>query len=389
MDDFCADTPEAAEATDGDCPSGQDSCPDSPGLDMVENYMDYSSEGCMNIFNQDQKDRIQAVLENSPRRASLTSSLACTPAEDHENDGSLHIDEVEIITCSNAFSPVLSLFNSGTLPLTSAVIHYDIDNGQVFTYNWAGNLLHGQEASITLPFLTATQGGHQLNASIASVNGTDDESSYNNTRAYAFKVALNLDITQVTVEVQQDVFGSETTWELTNAAGDVVASGGPYEDIMDPDADMPVHTATVTLAGNQCYTFTIEDNGGNGLVGIFGEGHYLLTAAGNNVIEQGGFFGDSDAVSFAANLILSSHETPGLEGIALYPVPSSDSINIVIPDNLSPDSYTIFNSLGQVVDSAKITQTQINININHLADGVYNMKISNATDYKVLSFIKE
>ena len=387
MDDFCADTPEAASATEGTCPDGQDTCPDSPGLDMVENYMDYSSEGCMNIFTTDQKYRIMAVLENSPRRASLTTSTACAVAEQHQNDGSLHIDEVEVVACSNTFAPVLRLFNAGTLPLTSATIHYYIDNQPHMVYNWTGNLQQGQDNSISLPVLSAAPGPHVLHAAITSVNGAADESDFNNTRSYAFKIALNLDITEVTVEVKQDVFGSETTWELTNSSGTVVASGGPYQDIMNPNAEMPVHTSTVALAGNQCYTFTIEDGGGNGLVGMFGQGHYHLSAAGN-IIGQGGAFGDSDSISFAANLALASHEVPGLQGITLYPVPSATTITINVPKNLSPDAYTIFNSLGQVIENAKITSQPV-IDISGLSQGVYYIKISDGKEYKVLPFIKK
>ncbi len=42
--DFIADTPAEADANQGVCPAGRDTCPDLPGLDPVENYMDYSSE---------------------------------------------------------------------------------------------------------------------------------------------------------------------------------------------------------------------------------------------------------------------------------------------------------------------------------------------------------
>jgi len=66
VDDFCDDTPRAAEANSG-CSIGIDSCPAFPGLDMVENYMDYSNDACMNVFTQDQKDRMIAVLTNAQR----------------------------------------------------------------------------------------------------------------------------------------------------------------------------------------------------------------------------------------------------------------------------------------------------------------------------------
>ena len=78
VDDFCADTPNAGAANYG-CPAGTDSCPE-PGMDMIENYMDYSDDSCMNIFTQDQKDRMLAVLMNSPRRDDLLVSTACQPS---------------------------------------------------------------------------------------------------------------------------------------------------------------------------------------------------------------------------------------------------------------------------------------------------------------------
>lgn len=72
-DDFVADTPEAAEPTRG-CPNGKTSC---GSLDMIQNYMDYSDDACMNIFTQGQKLRIRAVMEVSPRRNSLLNSQVC------------------------------------------------------------------------------------------------------------------------------------------------------------------------------------------------------------------------------------------------------------------------------------------------------------------------
>jgi len=74
-DDYCADTPTAGWEN-YDCLQVYNSCP-APGNDMVENYMDYTNDTCMNIFTLDQKARIQAVLLNSPRRNTLGASLAC------------------------------------------------------------------------------------------------------------------------------------------------------------------------------------------------------------------------------------------------------------------------------------------------------------------------
>jgi len=41
--DYCDDTPQQSVSTSG-CPTGKDSCPLSPGLDPINNYMDYSTD---------------------------------------------------------------------------------------------------------------------------------------------------------------------------------------------------------------------------------------------------------------------------------------------------------------------------------------------------------
>ena len=65
-DDYCSDTPRAA-APNNACTANV-SC---KSKDMIENYMDYTADGCMNIFTKDQKRRMQTVLRNSPRRREL------------------------------------------------------------------------------------------------------------------------------------------------------------------------------------------------------------------------------------------------------------------------------------------------------------------------------
>lgn len=72
--DYCADTPDATGSNSG-CNKNLDSCPaDGLGNDMVENYMDYTNDTCMDTFTADQKTRMIAVMENSPRRKELATS---------------------------------------------------------------------------------------------------------------------------------------------------------------------------------------------------------------------------------------------------------------------------------------------------------------------------
>lgn len=74
-DDFCNDTPES-DASNRGCPTTHVSCGTT---DMVQNYMDYTNDACMNIFTQNQKTRMQTVMAVCARRASLLNSTVCTP----------------------------------------------------------------------------------------------------------------------------------------------------------------------------------------------------------------------------------------------------------------------------------------------------------------------
>jgi len=72
-DDFVADTPTSDAANYG-CATGHISC---SSVDMVQNYMDYSDDSCMNLFTQGQKDRMRAVLGVGGSRRSLALSDKC------------------------------------------------------------------------------------------------------------------------------------------------------------------------------------------------------------------------------------------------------------------------------------------------------------------------
>jgi PKD repeat protein len=76
--DYCDDTPKASAANYG-CPT-KNSCNDGTPdpNDMVENYMDYTDDLCMNIFTQCQKTRMLTALNNAPRRATLLNSNVCS-----------------------------------------------------------------------------------------------------------------------------------------------------------------------------------------------------------------------------------------------------------------------------------------------------------------------
>lgn len=76
--DFVDDTPNAGDASQTDCNTTKNTCSseapywgtlDPP--DMVENYMDYSSDSCMTLFTKGQKARMYAFLNTDPYRIAI------------------------------------------------------------------------------------------------------------------------------------------------------------------------------------------------------------------------------------------------------------------------------------------------------------------------------
>lgn len=77
VDDNVNDTPLAASSNRG-CDTSTNSCVDTPVdyKDMVQNYMDYTHDDCMNIFTIGQSDRMRAAIMTT--RASLLTSPGCS-----------------------------------------------------------------------------------------------------------------------------------------------------------------------------------------------------------------------------------------------------------------------------------------------------------------------
>ena len=114
--DYCNDTP-ASNGPNGSCTQHY-SC---TSYDMIENYMDYTNDACMNVFTQNQKDRIMAVMNNSPRRSSLKTSTVCALTagrEDFELLNGINLypnpaqDVLNIAVANNELPDSYTIYNS-------------------------------------------------------------------------------------------------------------------------------------------------------------------------------------------------------------------------------------------------------------------------------------
>ena len=386
--DLCADTPAVASSSSNTniCNTGNDSCPipaDTP--DMVENYMDYSQDSCMNVFTNDQKARVIATITGSANRPTTLTSNVCTPLASVNDDAGVEIEGIVVEDCGVSVTTSVRIANWGSNTLTSAVISYDEDGGTSSNYNWSGSLDFGEFEVVSLPAIDSTPGSHTFNVSVVNANGNVDLRSCNDDTSSAFSVGQSYSTTtQVHLTLITDDYGNETTWSLSKASGGTPETGGPY-------GDNETITISLDVDINECYTFTIFDSEDDGICCDFGTGSYELKADDDTVIVFGGDFGTSEATRISTSALLNLNEYFSDSRVSLYPNPTEDVINIKLANgNDLPDGYKIFNMLGQLVKEKQVNHvSQLKVDVSSLSNGIYFIKVLKEGAFLSLPFIKK
>lgn len=122
-----------------------------------------------------QNDDNKVVLQ-SAKSSSLPGAINAIASE------GVTVTNNNIICGSSAtFSPTVTIKNTGSAPLTSAVIYYKIGTGAYQTQNWTGNLASGSTVTVQLgPLNTSTIGQNVIRDSVALPNGVADNDLTNN-----------------------------------------------------------------------------------------------------------------------------------------------------------------------------------------------------------------
>ena len=385
--DYCADTP-TAHTSNGGCPVVQNCS--SNGNEMVQNYMDYTSDLCMNIYTADQKTRIRTIIDNAARRASLKTSTRDSEIPLFANDAEIFVERscsgVVSTSCAGGSSQKLTIYNRGTVNLTSATINFSLNGGANQTYAWTGNLAIHKFNTFEVPINATADGSISVN--IASVNGATDERATNDSADGNYKVqaaAPNVAATAFVFKLQRDTKGSEITWNLKNASGVILYSGGPYTNATNLP---PVISLNWTLPAGNCYTFTINDLGGNGICCTNQSGYYQIKN-GANIIVNGASFGSSEKKVFTNNALATTEFETSNE-IFVYPNPTTSVLNIKVPYTFGlPNKFVVTNSLGQIIeDKTIVSESDLTLSTSRFSNGVYFVTLFKDNAKRTMRFIK-
>ncbi len=298
--------------------------------------------------------------------------------------------------CSTNYTPKVTIANSGTSVLTSAVVTYSIDGGANQIYNWSGSLAQWQTALITLPAINLTPGNHTFNVSVSNPNAGIDENAINDVANSSLTVdPIDQTIGLLKVTLLSDNYPDETYMELTSSNGTVVWFEGNESFVgnygtgnspapTDPTAPLAGNTTynyDIPISLTDCYTFTIYDYYGDGLgAAQWGasneDGNLTLldNAAAVLYTLSTADFGDM-ASDIIKNTDDSGVEELGLMQWNVYPNPTKGNLSVAVQHGQATE-LVILDLYGKTILRQTIQNNVGNLTTESLSNGAYFVQVN-------------
>jgi hypothetical protein len=178
--------------------------------------MDYTDDDCMNLFTEQQVDRMKIVIENSPRRVSLLASPALLFPEPIDNDLAL-VESDPMVQCTNTVLPSIWIKNTGKNNIISAKISLAEEGSVIETKQFPLSLAPGDSTLVAFSQAFAGAGIFNFEFKIVEVNGVDDVNDINNNEVLKVVVNKEKDFIPLKQDFDDDSFLE--TWTIINPNG--------------------------------------------------------------------------------------------------------------------------------------------------------------------------
>lgn len=315
-----------------------------------------------------------------------TSAQACPAPSTNTLDVKVFSYEDPIGSyCGSSITPKLKIQNYGSATLTTLNIISKVDGVVKNTYPWTGSLAKYSLATVTLPTITGiSDGAHTFTYELSAPNAGTDQDLSNNTQNSSFSMLASG--TTITVKITPDSYPGEVSWDIkeqgtsTIIASGALTAGGLY-------------TKSVCTDPTKCYTFTIYDAYGDGMLSpgvanIMNGTQVLATIVGTSYTTQ-------SSVNFC--ITTDVDEYSAINGdISIYPNPFGNTANVNF--NLKENSnvvLSVFDLVGKKVYENNYSELlsgnqNLVISSNDLQSGLYfvTLQIGNSLITKRVSVIK-
>ncbi len=300
-------------------------------------------------------------------------------------------------------SPQVIIRNNGAEPLTSCTFNYGIQGGEETTFQWTGELAFLESAVVDLPYIdpSLSEGDNEeeliFEVAVNAPNGQLDQEPRNNATTSRFHrvptwAYSDLDDNRIIVWTKTNLVPSETTIELTDAAGNVVWERG-YAEANTTFRD--------TLSLNQgCYRLTIYDSGDDGQ-GFWanndGSGYTRVKkVAGGNFINFEPDFGKSisQAFFFQTNLVgVEEFISNRHFGFQVFPNPSDAQFNVRLDgwNGGQLANWSLRDPMGRLIDQGarRLNSGELLVlSLREYPPGTYALTVANELGQRTTQWIQ-
>lgn len=385
--DLVNDTPTQSALNFG-CPAYPHvTCSNGPNGDMFMNYMDYTDDGCMNIFTAGQAARMQALFTTGGARVGLLTSQGCVPVTGGTCNVPSGLSTTGITTTTatlnwGAVSGAVSynlqyrIVGAGSwTSTTSTTTSKSLSNLVASTnYEWQVQTVCSTGSSAfsgSSTFTTSSTGG-----------GCSDIYEPNESRTAAKTVSTNTHITGlISTTTDKDYFKFTTTSPNTNVKIDLTNLAGDYD---------------VKLLSSSGSTLATSQNGGTTAEQI----KRNTTSAATYYVYIYGYQG-ANSSTVCYDLLISTSSTAWRESadainepvaaennMIVYPNPTDGIVNVSFNGaSNSTATVRITDMVGRIITSRNVTVTEgnnkVSFDMTQYSKGVYLVELSNESSHSV------
>ena len=203
-----------------------------------------------------------------------------SPVFPNQYDANVLGSNLNDVLCGSTTDLEMTFRNFGSVNLTSLDIDYTINGAPGPTYNWTGNMLPAETEILTIPGVSfSPQAVNNVVFTVSNPNGQPDQNSSNNGSTNSFvhfdqnnMVTGGITAGNISIEITTDGYGSETSWEIVDEAGNIVGQGGQGGTYQSNQT----YSASVSVNANECYAFNLYDSYGDGMCCAYGTGAEVL-----------------------------------------------------------------------------------------------------------------